>query len=155
MSLRLAPEVTANRRVAESDETPPSSQILVDGAPAAVVSGARLEAAVQCDGRFLLFMTDDTPFEEVLSIHLISSDGRLLDSATLGGPYTTGAFSDLSLHPPNHVGFRFIGEADWSIEILPDPAFRLPLRADAPGIRRALGFSRHFVVHGKPTPAAR
>jgi hypothetical protein len=93
--------------------------------------------------------------EEVMSIHLLSGDGRLLDSATLGGPYTTGAFSDLSLHPPNRVGFRFIGDADWSIEILPDLAFRLPLHADAPGVRRPLGFSRHFVVHGSPTPATR
>jgi hypothetical protein len=155
MSLRVATEVTAERQVAESDETPPSSRILVNGTPSAVVSGAQLEAAVECDGRFLLFMTDDTPFEEVLSIHLVSSDGHLLDSATLGGPYTTGTFSGLSLNPPNRVGFRFIGEADWSIEILADSAFRLPLRGDAPGVRRALGFSRHFVVHGNPAPAAR
>ena len=147
MSVRIAEGVSIELRQAVEGK-PPSSEVIISGhRTGTFVGGAVLEAAVECDGRLLLFMTDDTPFEETLSIHLLSENGSVLDSARLGGPYTTGSFTALMLQQPNRVGFRFIGDVDWVVEVLAEAAFRLPLAGDPPGIRRPLGFSRHFVVH--------
>lgn len=154
--MRIAGEVSARRIGSDAGAAPPTSEILLDGAPTgAIVSGALLEAAVHADGRWLLFMTDDSPFEEMLSIHLLDDSWRLLDSAVLGGAYSTGSFSALRLVPPGTAHFHFIGDADWSVEILPRAGFRVPFLADASGVSRKLGFSRHFVVRGKPSPQRR
>jgi hypothetical protein len=76
-----------------------------------------LEAAVQVDDkRLLLFLTDDTPFEEMLNIALIDLDDGVKEILTLGGAYLTGSFTDLHI-APNAVEFSFIGETTWRVEI--------------------------------------
>ena len=151
--MRIADDVTTRLIEGQAESEPPQSAVVIGGSPSGtVVPGAVLEAAVRADGCWLLFMTDDTPFEEMLSIHLLDRHGRLLDSALLGGPYSTGSFGALELAPPATIRFRFIGDTVWTVEILPRPAFRLPLIPDAPGVSRKFGFSRHFVVRGKPLP---
>ena len=153
--LAMAAEIGTRLQPAASAESIPASEVLIAGAASGhTVSGAVLEAAVRWGDRFVLFMTDDTPFEEQLGIHLLDSAGKTLDSATLGGPYTTGSFAALRLIEPNTIGFRFIGDTDWAVELLAQPTWRLPLIGDPPGVRRALGFSRHFLVHGRPQPQA-
>jgi hypothetical protein len=97
-------------------------------------------------------MTDDVPFEETLSIHLLDERLDLLDSAFLGAPYSTGSFSDLDIAGSSTVQFRFIGDTTWSVEVLPRPVLRMPFVPDAPGVKRRFGFARHFVVRGKPRP---
>lgn len=148
--MRIASEISV-RRLGHDDDVPPTAEVLVDGKPSGcVVQGAILEGAVFADGRFLLFLIDDVPYEEALSIHLLDDRLHLLDSATLGAAYSTGSFGGLELRPPRTARFRFIGETDWSVEILPRPAFRLPLLPEAAGVSRGFGFSRHFIVRGKP-----
>jgi hypothetical protein len=72
------------------------------------------------DSRLLLFLTDDTPFEEMLNIALIDLDDGVKEILTLGGAYLTGSFADLHILP-NAVEFRFIGETTWRVEILRHP----------------------------------
>lgn len=155
MSLAIATEVITRLRPAASPDAIPSSDLLLFGQPTAhPVSGAVLEAAVRWNDLFVLFMTDDTPYEEQLGIHLVDSTGAPLDSATLGGAYTTGSFAGPTLREPDTIGFRFIGDTDWSVRLLPAPQLRPPFGGDAPGVRRAIGLRRHFIVCGRPRPAA-
>ena len=148
--MRAAHEVSI-RRCQGPDDKAPTSQLLIDGVPIGrPVAGAVLEAAIACGDLLLLFMTDDTPFEESLSIHLLDRQGRLLDSARLGWPYTTGSFTALRLVNATTVCFRFFGDTDWTLQILPRPSLRIPFFPDAPGVTRSLGFKRWFAIQGKP-----
>jgi hypothetical protein len=92
-------------------------------------------------------MTDDTPFEEMLAIHLLDDKGKLLDSARIGGPYTTGSFSNLQLDPPATVHFRFIDDGDWSVRMLETAQYALPWWPDARGVWRGARLKRWFEVH--------
>jgi hypothetical protein len=156
VGLSLAPEVTTRPVAGAGEDAIPESEVLLAGAPTGrVVPGAVLEAAVRWDGRLLLFLTDDIPHEESLGIHLLDAGLRLLDTARLGGPYSTGSFSSLELTEPGTVRFRFIGDTTWSVELLPRPGFRVPFLSEPPGVSRGFGFSRHFIVRGRPRPEPR
>lgn len=115
------------------------------------VDGALLEAVVQLDASsgipgYVLFLTDDVPYEDALSISLTDADLTILDSARLSGIYTTGTFADLVLHPPSRLTFRFFDECVWSLNLLKKPSMRLPFASDPAGVHRALGFQRRFIV---------
>lgn len=136
-----------------ADDAPPLCEILRHGKPTGRrVPGAVLEQAAQWQSFYLLFTTDDTPFEELLHIHLLDAELNLLDSATLGGIYSTGSFSLLASAEPDTLRFWFIAGTDWSVQVLPEPGFRLPLLSEPAGMSRPLGFSRHFIVQGQPQP---
>lgn len=105
MSLRIAGEISA-RRIGGDENVPPTSEILVDGRPSGrVVSGAKLEAAVEAGEHRLLFLTDDTPFEEMLSIHLLDARWHRLDSAVLGAPTARAASKRCSWHRRTRCAF--------------------------------------------------
>ncbi|WP_284618029.1 hypothetical protein [Aquabacterium humicola] len=152
--IRPVPEDTITLRPRQaSDADVPSSDLAIAGRSAAQpVAGVVLEAAFECDGRFVLFLTDDIPFEESLRIHLLGADLQLLDSATLGSMYSTGRFELLGLQQPGTVRFRFFGDTDWVVEVLDAPASRMPFFGDPRGVHRPFGFVRHFKVHGDPQP---
>jgi hypothetical protein len=129
----------------------PACQILRGAEPTgAVVAGAVLEAACEWQGFILLLTTDDVPSEEFLHIHLLGPGLQRVDSAMLGAMYSTGSFSRLPSPEPDTLRFRFIGDTDWSVQILPEPRFRPLLWSEPTGVSRPLGFSRHFVVRGNP-----
>jgi hypothetical protein len=150
MNIHIADEIST--KLTDSKSGIPISEIIVNGiATGKYVSGAVLEAVVQCNKLYLLFLTDDIPFEEMLSVYLFDNQWHLLDSARIGGIYTTGSFSALKLSQPNLIYFHFIGNTNWCIEILSNPKFRFPLVISEPqGVYRDFGFSRHFLVHGYP-----
>lgn len=136
-----------------SAETAPRSEIVLEGRPTGHhIDGLVLEAAVSCGGNYLLFTTDDVPYEEFLTVWLLDASLSPLDGVTIGGMYSTGSFSSLRLMEPNSVGFRFIGDTDWSIELLSTPVLGLPLVGDPKGVRRKMGLRRYFKVHGQPRP---
>ena len=110
------------------------------------MSGCVLEAAVECDPGVLLFVTDDVPDEETLSIHLLDRGGKVIDSARIGGPYTTGTFRNLTLEPPSAVRFRFIDDAEWCVELLDPPRVSVPWLPDAKGVWRDAKLTRHMTV---------
>jgi hypothetical protein len=153
MGMRIVRELTT-KLVHRADEGEiPTSEVLVNGTSTdKLISGAVLEAAVQWENCYLLFMTDDVPFEEMLSIHLLDDQLNILDSALIGSPYSSGSFSSLELSEPNTVRFHFIGDTTWSLELLSRPGFRVPFISEPPGVKRPLGFSRHFIVRGNPRP---
>lgn len=141
------------RPLHDDDSTEPRAAILVDGhATGALARGVVLEAALRWAGGHLLFMTDDVPFEDQLSIQLFDHDWRLLDAATLGHAYTTGAFDALDIAPPDTVHFRFIGDTRWTLRLLPRPRRCLPVLGDAPGVHRDWRWRRHFTLAGQPRP---
>jgi hypothetical protein len=151
--MRIANELTIQPRQDTGADVVPTSEILLNGrSTQRFVSGAVLEAAVQWENNFLLFITDDVPYEEMLRIVLLDQQLKIVDSALIGGPYATGSFSSLQLHEPNRVAFRFIGDTDWAVELLRRSRLRLPFLSEPAGVCRAFGFSRHFIVHGNPHP---
>lgn len=151
--MRIASELTTQRSQKVGADDVPASEILLNGkSTQRFVSGAVLEAAVQWENCFLLFLTDDVPYEEMLRIVLLDQQLKVVDSALIGGPYSTGSFSALSLREPNCVEFRFIGDSDWLIELLGRARLRLPFFSEPTGVYRRFGFSRHFIVRGNPRP---
>lgn len=136
-------------------DTPPSVRVQLDGRAAGQpLPGALLEAAFECEGlgdaQLLLFLSDDVPFEDFLHLHLLDAQLALLDSASLGAPYSTGAFA-LRGEPADHaLRFRFIGQADWTLELLDHAETRLPFLGDPPGVHRRFGFRRRFRLSAQP-----
>lgn len=140
-------------RLPEQEDQAPTSTLWLNGQPTqAQVPGAVLEAAVQWQGKTLLLLTDDVPYEEALRIILLDADLNVLDMAELGAPYSTGTFRELLLAPPDALTFRFIGDTTWTVTLLPQPGFRLPWLTEPRGVSRPFGFQRHFVVDGRPLP---
>lgn len=148
--MHLATDLTLTRRPSTDPAVAPVSELLRAGATTGrTVPGAVLEAAVRWCTFTLLFVTDDCPYEEWLRILLLDAQLEVIDAASLGAPYCSGAFTGLRLLPPATVGFRFIGACDWTITLLPGRQFRLPWVSEPYGVWRRCGFSRHFVV-GRP-----
>jgi len=153
MAMIAAPEVLVERLPAVQGE-PPQAEVLIAGRRTGwQVGGAVLEAALRCDDKLLLLLTDDVPHEESLSIHLLDADGELLDTAWLGAVYATGMFDALRIEPPDSVTFHFFGGTEWIVRVLARPGWRLPWTLDIPGVHRRWGWRRHFVVRGRPRPA--
>ncbi|WP_326541860.1 hypothetical protein [Pseudorhodoferax sp.] len=133
----------------------PRSELVWHGRPVARhVDGCVLEAAIAGAGFYLLFTTDDIPYEESLTITLLDGDLGTLDTAVLCGLYSTGSFALVGQDGERTVRFRFFGDTDWSVEVLAQPRARLPFVPEVAGVSRPFGFSRHFIVRGDPKPAA-
>jgi hypothetical protein len=127
------------------------SDILYNNEPVGLsVSGAVLEAAYEGDGFYLLFMTDDVPHEEGLTIHLVSPDFKDVETAALVGLYSSGAFRDAVVMGPRQIGFSFFGGAPVMLEVLKRPEFRVPLVPECPGSFRPFGFIRRFRMREMP-----
>jgi hypothetical protein len=116
------------------------------------VPGSVLEAAIKCQDCYLLFVTDDIPHEEMLRVLLLDAQLNIVDYALIGAMYSTGAFTGLQIVAADTVKFRFIGGADWHIDLLHKAAFRIPFISEPRGVSRPFGFSRRFIVRGNPQP---
>jgi hypothetical protein len=153
MAMRIADQVTLKLVTEGSDDSSPRSEFVLNSIPTGThIEGATLEAAVEWNSYYLLFTTDDVPYEEMLRIVLLDPTLEVLDSALIGSPYSTGSFSSLELLEPDTVKFRFIGGSPWEVQLLSTRALRLPFFSEPRGVHRPVGFSRHFIVKGKPSP---
>lgn len=151
--MRITNHLSFARLPQPADGEEPRSELLQDGQRSGrILAGAVLEAAVQWGDQHLLFITDDVPYEEALRIVLIDADLQPVDAAELGAAYSTGSFTDLVLLPPDTLSFRFIGGTTWTVRLLHQDQFRLPLVSEPRGVSRRLGFTRRFVVDGAPEP---
>jgi len=135
----------------------PSCELIIDGKPTGQrVAGCVLEAALKCDVGYLVFLTENCPFEESLDIHLVDLSGVLQDSVCIGGMYTTGTFCNLQIQQPDKLLFEFIDKAAhkngtiWLLKILPKPSLHLPFFSDVSGVKRAFGLIRHFSITANP-----
>ena len=143
--MRTADEITI--RPAADRGAVPHSELVFAGRPMGLcVPGKVLEAAVEIDGRYLVFLTEGVTMEELLSIHLVSVHGDLLDTAGVGVMTALGIFARLKLAPPRQVNFQFLGELQWSVEVFAEPRLAWPLLREAPGVKRPFGLRRAFRV---------
>lgn len=113
---------------------------------AVVVPGVALEAQYRLDnGFYLLFITDECPFEEFLHIVLLDDQFRRLDCIDIGFAYSAAVFSDLRVLSPRALVFDFYTGFSYrlSIEL---PGVRLLCARPLPEVRydRSL-FARKFL----------
>ena len=144
--MRLADQITL--RPAPDRGAVPHCEICIAGQPTGLhVAGHVFEAAIDMgDDRFLVFVTEGVTMEELLSIHLVSAQGRLLDTASIGLMSALGLFAGLKLEPPRTARFRFLGDLAWSVEVHDQPRWAWPLVSEAPGVKRPWRLRRAFRV---------
>ena len=122
----------------------PRSELLWEGKPTAVrVDGVTLQHQVEVAAGYLLFLTEDSPFEECLHIYLLDDQRQVVDGLELAGPYAPGILRDVIREDPRAVAFSFFGEDRWRVEIHDSPLGFLSARLSAP-VRRKSG------LRGKP-----
>ena len=136
-----------------ADELPRSELILYGETTGKIVEGAVLEAAICWRGHFLIFLTDDIINEDTLRIYLLDPKLDIVDAARLGAMYSTGAFSALQLVEPNIIRFEFFGDTTWTLELLDDQSFSVPMVSDPKGVTRPFRLSHRFKLHGDPIPS--
>lgn len=114
------------------------------------IDGSYLELSIKVGCKYLVFMTDDTPNEDMLHIHLLDESLDVIDSATIGSMYSTGSFRDYNIRDSNTLTFYFIGETEWKVEILENKEFLLPFISLPKGVSRKNTFSQYFKIYGNP-----
>ena len=114
------------------------------------IAGICLELCIRIDQKYLVFMTDDIPSEDMLHIHLLDDDLNIIDSATIGGVYSTGSFWNYNLQEPDQITFYFIGGNKWRVEILERKVFCLPFISSPKGVYRKKSFYQYFKLYGNP-----
>lgn len=148
-SMRALTEQEFSTRPSTSND----SYILLDGKPTQKdIEGAYLELCLRVGEKYLVFMTDDIPGEDMLHIHLLGSDLNIIDSATIGGMYSTGSFKNHNVKGPSEITFNFIGGNEWRVDILEDKVFSLPFMSSPKGVARKHLFHQYFKVYGDPRP---
>lgn len=127
-----------------------TSRLVRDGrALGFTVMGLLLEEQLELeDGSCLVWLTQDCPFEELLCVYLVGSEGELLDSVSAGALYTPGILSIRSVGP-DWVEFDFFGDASYRLQVEPLARFRrwLPL-----GWRYHRWLARHRLTVNKLRP---
>jgi len=151
--MRIATQITLNPISESTEEQPPTSELVLNGVPTGRrIHGAILEAAVEWNSLYLVFLTDDIPHEEMLRIVLLDEELNVLDTALIGAPYSSGSFSSLELREPDTVKFHFIGGSPWLVQLRGSKGLRLPFVSEPQGVYRPFGFSRQFIVRKTPSP---
>lgn len=138
-----------------TDITQPRSKVLIDGNSTGItVPGKVLEAAVKVDARrYLLFVTDDVIFEEMLTILLLDLFQGVVEELTIGGAYTSGHFGDLEVLPHSaSFSFSFIGDTTWTVKVSASPTFKLPF-SDPRGVSRPVALRKYIDISANPAPA--
>lgn len=144
-------DIWLRQEIPSSDSVPARSRIIADGGDTGqVVDGALLEAAVQWKSDTLLFLTDDTPFEEFLRIYLFDVRWKLLDQAAIGAMYSTGVFTDLEMLPPDALHFKFFRGSMWKLKLLDSAVFSLPFSSPR-SVSRPFSFYKRFDLIEQPT----
>ena len=129
----------------------PKSRIYIDEqASATIVDGACLEIAVKVDKLYMVFMTDDIPYEDILRIYLFDQKAVVLDTVILGSPYATGVFRFLEFAEPGIVTFTFIGLTKWKLQVFKKKKFHIPFLSDPSGVLRRMRFSGYLRIEGLP-----
>ena len=135
------------------DETKlPTISLRIQNYTAIILDGATVESVVEYQGNFLVFLTNDIPYEEQLNIYYISSSLKVMDQATLGSIYVTGSFKSLQVTGFNQVSFTFFGTAIWTICMSNKPFYYLPFINNLKGVSRPFRLRYYFKVLGSPQP---
>jgi hypothetical protein len=122
----------------------PRSELLWEGQPTALrVDGVTLEHQIELRAGHLLFLTEDSPYEEGLHIYLLNHEKRAVDGLELTAPYASGLLRDVMSEPDEAVSFSFFGDDRWRIAINDKPLGFLAARVSSP-VKRKSG------LDGKP-----
>lgn len=93
----------------------------------ALIEGLLLQAQYECSAGYLLLLTDDCPFEELLHIHLLDRNLRPLDQVNLGKAYEAGILSRLQVTGNDVLEFSFFGGDRWQLSVLTEPRYHLSI----------------------------
>lgn len=137
--------------ISEATETAsPRSQLVVDGKEVdSFIEGTVLEACIKHERSYLIFTTNDCPYEESLNIYLLNQSYEILDNAVLVWPYSTGLFEILDITHSNLVDFKFFEEKIWQLEIFSHKRILIPCISEPCGVWRKLRFKHHFKIREK------
>jgi hypothetical protein len=123
----------------------PKSDLLWRENPVGIrVDGVSLERQLRLAPGYLLFLTEDSPFEEGLHIYLLDDDKSVLDAVELSAPYASGILTDLVTEGDASVSFSFFGDDRWRLDVhaTPQRAGFAPLSP----VKRKSGLSRKPVL---------
>ena len=136
-----------------TDTAQARSEVLIGGiSTGIIIPGKVLEGAIRIDERrYLLFITDDVLFEEMLTLLLLDLSQGILEELTIGGIYASGHFEALKVSPPS-ASFRFIGDTTWTVKVSAFPMFKLPF-SDPPGVSRKMRLRKYIDINANPEPA--
>lgn len=98
---------------------PPRSEVLWDGrATGCLIHGRALEGAFDVGGFALVLATEDTPYEEALSVSLLGGGGEsLIEERTLAIPYQPGVVSDVRVVSERALELSFFGSERFRITV--------------------------------------
>ena len=136
-----------------TDTTQARSEVLIGGnSTGIIIPGKVLEAAIRVDDRhYLLFITDDIIYEEMLTLLLLDLSQGVIEELTIGAAYSSGYFEDLKVSP-HSASFRFIGDTTWTVIVSLSPTFKLPF-SDPRGVNRPMGLRKYIDISANPAPA--
>ena len=149
-AMHLTAAFSLRLHTAGTDLKSARSEILRAGQPTGkVIDATVLQAAIAWQNCTVLLVTDDIPYEEFLTIHLLDAELNLLDTASIGTMYGTDELTQLTLVGPAEFEFSFLGRR--RVELLLKAQWRDPFNwCEPPGVWRAWGFHRHFCVKAVP-----
>lgn len=153
--MRLLPPSEFSLRLLGSplSEEMPKSEVMSYGQPTGtVVNGAVLEVAIRWNDFVLAFVTENITNQEAMHIYLFDAGFQVIDSAWIGSIFASGVFSLVDVCPPSTVRFHFLGDMDWTLNLLSENTFALPYVSDPCGVSRPFGFHRRFKIHNKHKP---
>ena len=104
---------------ADAGKTPPMEDFTIEpgrngaadmlqfkGRPVVAVTGQVVEAQVGFpDHSTLVLVSDNRPFQEVLTLLLVGPNLRVLDSVMVGGAYPQGFLAYAERHSPDEIAF--------------------------------------------------
>jgi hypothetical protein len=102
------------------------SELLFEGQPTGlVIDGVYLEKQYRLRSGYLLFLTENCPFEEGLDIYLLSFNKRILDGIVLGAPYAPGILKRVEPAGYEAFSFSFFGDDRWLLKVLRKPSRKI------------------------------
>lgn len=110
------------------------------------IDGALLEAVLKASAGYLLFVTDDVPFEEGPRILWLDENLAVCDWALMAAPYVTGVFSDLQIADAHRATFRFSVGPAWALEVFEASRLVVPFPGQPYGVWRPMSLTRRFTL---------
>ena len=125
-----------------ADEAPRARLVHHGQAVGEPVEGCVLERQYAVDAdRYLLFVSDDIPYEEGLHIYLVDAAGAVLAGLEIGAPYTPGLLENVVASGPDRVDFSFVHKQRCRLIVHAEPAAFRRLRPIT-GVKRLGGAFR-------------
>lgn len=87
-----------------------------------ILEGLYLEAQYRFDYKYILFLTEDCPYEEGLFIYLLDQSFSVLDRAIMAIQYAPGILGNLKIENDHEISFSlFSPDEKWTLTTLPTP----------------------------------